>query len=313
MRVDLHVDTLWRLEEKGGGLYPRRDELHIDAQRCREGSVRLLCTAVFTEDQNPDPWGHCNRLLDVRDRLHESREEPFQMVTAPSELATLPTEMTGMLATIENASCLEGDLSRIEELHQRGVRILGVTWNGANQLGQGVLQDDHEGLTPFGMEAIQLATELGWAIDVSHLNREGVIDVCQSGSTVMATHSNVRSIHDHPRNLSDELIEMIGSRGGMVGVNLYPPFLGPKDHSITLETVTQHVLHLLEILGEDRVGVGTDLDGIDQTPQGFRDHRDLHSLADALQSGGVPLATVEKILGTGFIGWWESWSQKSHS
>jgi membrane dipeptidase len=309
MRVDLHVDTLWRLEEKGGGLYPRRDELQIDAPRCEAGAVRLLCTAVFTEDLNPDPWGHCNRLLDVRDRLHESGDEPFQMVTDPVGLATLPVGVTGMLATIENASCLEGDLSRIEDLHRRGVRILGVTWNGANSLGQGVMQDDHGGLTPFGKEAIGLATELGWAIDVSHLNREGVIDVCDSGATVIATHSNAREIHDHPRNLTDDLIEMIGSRGGMVGVNLYPPFLGPKDQTITLETVTRHVLHLLEILGEDQVGLGTDLDGIDQTPQGFRDHRDLDSLADRLHQGGIPRSAVDKVLGAGFIRWWESWSR----
>ena len=59
MRADLHVDTLWRLEEKGGGLTPDRDDLQIDANRCREGKVSLLCTAVFTEDNRADPWEHC--------------------------------------------------------------------------------------------------------------------------------------------------------------------------------------------------------------------------------------------------------------
>lgn len=313
MRVDLHVDTLWRLDEKGGGLSPRRDDLQIDAERCLEGSVGLLCTAVFTEDNRKDPWAHCCRLLDVMDQLSQDPGEPFQSVTSPLQLAQLDPGVTAMLAAIENARCLEGDLSRLDELHGRGVRILGLTWNGQNELGQGVLEDQKQGLTRFGKAAVAKAAQLGWAIDISHLNREGVIDVCESGAPVLATHSNARALHDHPRNLSDEILSLLGQSNGMVGVNVYPPFLVPKGETATLDTVVEHVTHLMEFMGNERVGLGTDLDGISNTAEGFRDHRDLDHLQKALEAGGLGTADATSVLGDGFIRWWSQWSQPAVS
>ena len=308
MRADLHVDTLWRLEEKGGGLTPDRDDLQIDANRCREGKVSLLCTAVFTEDNRADPWEHCCRLLDVKDRLSKDPEEDFRSITSPTDLQDLELGTTGMLATIENARCLEGDISRLEQLHERGVRILGVTWNGANELGQGVLDDHHQGLTDFGQAAVKRATELGWAIDVSHLNREGIIDVCQTGAPVLATHSNARALHEHPRNLSDELLKLLAQSNGLVGVNIFPPFLAPSSEAVTLDTVVNHVFHLMEIVGKDRVGLGTDLDGISKTPLGFRDHRDLDLFESALRKNGLDEESAANVLGGNFNKWWSSWS-----
>ncbi|MGE4602624.1 MAG: membrane dipeptidase [Planctomycetota bacterium] len=308
MRADLHVDTLWRLEEKGGGLTPFRDDLQIDAKRCLEGDVRLLCTAIFTEDQREDPWDHCCRLLDVMQRISDDPGEPFRSVTTPAELADLDPGITGMLATIENARCLEGELSRLDELHHRGVRMLGLTWNGQNELGQGVLSDQRQGLTRFGKAAVERAARLGWAIDISHLNREGVVDVCDSGAPVLATHSNARAIHDHPRNLSDEILRHLAEVGGLVGVNVFPPFLAPPEETATLDTVVRHVIHLMEFLGKGHVALGTDLDGISKTAQGFRDHRDLDVLASALGDGGLEPQVVSSVLGDGFIHWWSGWS-----
>ncbi len=308
MRADLHVDTLWRLEEKGGALTPTRDDLQIDSTRCQEGEVNLLCTAVFTEDKRVDPWEHCGRLLDVKEMLSSDPHEPFVSVTQPSQLERLEAGVTGMLATIENARCLEGDLSRLEILHRRGVRILGVTWNGTNELGQGVMDDQHGGLTDFGNAAVLQAAKLGWAIDVSHLNREGVLDVCESGAPVIATHSNCRSLHEHPRNLTDELLELLARSGGFVGINVFPPFLAPADTAVTLETVADHILYALEIVGVNRVGLGTDLDGISRTPEGFRDHRDLQRLESTLVNRGLDPVCAKGVLGDNFVNWWKSWS-----
>lgn len=308
MRVDLHVDTLWRLEEKGGGLNPRREDLQIDADRCSEGAVSLLCTAAFTEDNRVDPWEHCLRLLEVKDRLSLDPDEPFISVTAPDQVAVLKPGVTGMLATIENARCLEGDLSRIQTLHDRGVRILGVTWNGANELGQGVMEDEKQGITEFGKAAIGEADELGWAIDVSHLNREGVLDVCESGAPIIATHSNARSLHDHPRNLSDELLGSLARVGGFVGVNVFPPFLGSPGEEVTIETVVDHIFYVMEYMGEKNVGLGTDLDGISRTARGFRDYRDLDEIENELKARGLDAVTAKGVLGDNFIGWWKSWS-----
>ena len=141
------------------------------------------------------------------------------------------------------------------------MRVLGLVWNGANNLAQGCLQDTGEGLTPFGVTVVKEAAKLGWAIDVSHLNPAGVLELCQLEVPVLATHSNCKSIHNCPRNLDPEMLSALANIDAVVGVNIYPPFLG-GDHDMS--TFLNHVEELEQVLGKDSVCLGTDLDGIDE-------------------------------------------------
>ena len=208
-RADLHVDTLSLLAERGGGLAPRRTDFQVDSERCQMGRIDLLGTAIFTVDGHESPWEHCLSLLEARDRLHQDSSEPFQIVTHPEQVSDLPDGVVGMLTTIENGIALEGEVQRLETLHERGVRILGLVWNAANELGQGCHEDTGEGLTQLGKEMVKEATSLGWAIDISHLNPQGVLDLCELDATIVATHSNSRRIHDHVRNLNDETLKSL--------------------------------------------------------------------------------------------------------
>ncbi|OUU24607.1 MAG: hypothetical protein CBC13_03255 [Planctomycetia bacterium TMED53] len=303
-RVDLHIDTLSLLAERGGGLAPTRPDFQVDSARCAEGGMSLLCTAIFTEDGKPEPWDHCLKLLDSRDRLHESEGEPFQVVQHPDELSGLPQGVTGMLTTIENGIALEGDVSRLEILHQRGVRILGLVWNGANELGQGCHADTGEGLSELGKLMVREAAQLGWAIDVSHLNPNGVMEVCEMGVTLLATHSNSRFVHEHVRNIDDDLLRAMADCGAVVGVNAFPPFLGGES---SIETFIEHVSHIESILGSDRVCLGTDLDGISRTMTGFRDYRDMDLLHQELEESRSGRGVG--VLGDNFVRFWSSWAQ----
>ncbi len=303
IRVDMHVDTLSLLAAKGGGLSPQRSDFQIDAARCREGSVSLLCTAVFTEDGTKNPWQHCLRLLEARDRLHENESEPFQVVRHPGDVAELAEGCTGMLTTIENGIVLEGDVSRLEVLHRRGVRILGLVWNAANELGQGCHEDTGEGLTDLGKTMVREAASLGWAIDISHLNPRGVLDLCEMGVTILATHSNSRTVHDHVRNLDDDLLAELSVCGAVVGINAFPPFLGEKAN---IETFIHHVNHVESILGSANVCLGTDLDGISTTMAGFRDYRDMDLLHENLE--GSRLGRGDGVLGENFMKFWSRWA-----
>lgn len=302
--IDLHVDTLSRLLHEGGEFSGPRPEFHIDVPRAREGGLRAMCAACFTPDDDPSPTASVGRMLDLAEALDRDPETPVRLVRSPDDLSALPEGTLGMIPTIENGRSLGEDLDLLDEWRTRGVALLGVTWNGANALGQGVGADTGEGLTALGRAALLRAASLGMAIDISHLNPAGVEDVCALGVPVLATHSNCRALHDHRRNLDDAQLGALASAGGIVGINLYPPFLG--EDPVGVERFVAHVRHAAERIGVERVALGTDLDGIDRTADGFRDVRDLPVLAHALRDDGFSAEEVEGILGGHFLRWWRS-------
>lgn len=305
-RADLHVDTLSLLAERGGGLTPQRDDFQVDGQRCQAGGINLLGTAVFTVDGHASPWEHCLSLLEARDRLHQNPDEPFEIVSHPDQVESLSDGVVGMLTTIENGIALEGEVGRLELLHERGVRILGLVWNAANELGQGCHEDTGEGLTAKGRDMVQEASSMGWAIDISHLNPRGVLDLCEMNATIVATHSNSRHVHDHPRNLGDETLKALSQVNSLVGINVFPPFLGGDSDC---QTFVRHVRYVADILGHDRVALGTDLDGISRTMTGFRDHRDMDLLHEVLQAETGNQGSG--ILGNNFMNFWRSWAKQA--
>ncbi len=302
--VDLHVDTISRLLAVGGEFRSSHPGLAVDPARAFEGGVAALCGACFTADDDPAPRAHVRRMLTLLRELDTDPECPIRQVRTPAELTRLkPTEL-GVIATIENARSLEGDLEAVDEFAALGVSILGVTWNAANELATGCGVGDVGGLTEFGRSAIARAADLGLAIDISHLNRAGVAEVLALGVPVLATHSNCRAVHDHRRNLDDAQLSALAARGGVVGLNVYCPFLGTPP--VTLETFVAHAQHAAELIGIDRLAFGSDLDGIDETPVGFADYRDMPALRSALRSGGFSASEVDGLFGQNFRRWWGS-------
>jgi membrane dipeptidase len=139
--------------------------------------------------------------------------------------------------------------------------------------------------------------------DLSHLNARAFDEVLSHDEgLVVASHSNAHALRPHRRNLTDDQIRKIAGRGGLVGVVLYNPFLaeGPT----TLETVVQHIHHMVELVGPDHVGIGSDLDGgfsTSDAPQGIETVADLKRIGEALARKGYPDRDIEKILGGNWI------------
>lgn len=310
--VDLHVDTLLRyLELVDPG--PAKDnwpQLHVDADRCRRGGVRLLLTACYTGDREVEPAAKVERMLDAVDRLHGDPGSPFRRVHGPRQFSELRAGEIGLLPTIENARSLEGDVSRLAHWHARGVRVTGVTWNGPNELAAGVLADPWTGFTALGRDFLVEARRCQLAIDVSHLSPAGVDDVLDSAPhAVLATHSNAAAVCEHPRNLTDAQLRRLRDANGLVGLNFYPPFLSRRG-AADLGDVVRHALHLADVVGVDRIALGTDLDGIDQLPADFEGYQDLPRLVRALAASGFRPSEIEGILGANFLRWWQNWSSE---
>jgi membrane dipeptidase len=197
--------------------------------------------------------------------------------------------------SVENLGDAIGeDIAQVEALHREGVRMASLTWNQANPLADGARETHHGGLTPLGRRVVERMQALGMIVDVSHLSTAAFWEVlAATRGPIIASHSDAAAIRNVRRNLTDEQLRALASRGGVVGINFYPDFLGAP----TLEQVVAHIDHMVQVMGEDAVALGSDFDGIETVPRGLEDVSKLPNLTRALLSHGYAPARVRKILG----------------
>ncbi len=172
---------------------------------------------------------------------------------------------------IEGAEAIDANFEMLDVLHAAGLRSLGPVWSRPNAFGHGVpfrcpsSPDTGPGLTDLGKALVGACNRLKILIDLSHLNERGFWDVAAlSDAPLVATHSNAHAISPHSRNLTDKQLAAIRETGGLVGVNFAVSFLRPdggRDKNTPLDLIVQHITHLIEHLGEDGVGFGSDFDG----------------------------------------------------
>lgn len=183
-------------------------------------------------------------------------------------------------------------IDSLTKYHMEGVRFVSLCWNGDNVLCGG--SDGNTGLTPSGAQVLRKMQKLKIILDVSHMSDRSFWDALEVYELpVCATHSGSRAVCGHPRNLTDEQFCAIAQRGGVCGVNFYPPFLGGRNSGIT--EIISHIEHFLSLGGEDAVGIGADFDGIDCVPDDITNSGEVYRLFDALLSLNYKESTVNKI------------------
>ena len=192
----------------------------------------------------------------------------------------------------------------LDVLHQAGLRSLGPVWSRPNAFGHGVpfrcpsSPDIGPGLTDLGKELIRACNRLKILIDLSHLNERGFWDVAElSDAPLVATHSNAHALSPHSRNLTDRQLTAIRESNGMVGVNFAVSFLrsdGRQDRDTPVELIVDHVEHMLEQVGEDGVGFGSDFDGA-MIPKGLGNAAGLPVLVEAMRARGYGQPLIEKL------------------
>jgi membrane dipeptidase len=202
---------------------------------------------------------------------------------------------------MEGADPIE-EPKKLNEFYERGVRIIGLAWNDQNQYASGNNTD--LGLTKEGLELIKRMNDLRITLDLSHLNERcfwEAIDACKT--IPIASHSNARSLTDHPRNLKDNQLRAISERGGVIGLVLYNDFLKMSSEDSTLENVFAHADYIINLYGEDHIGIGSDLDGaeIHDFPREIRTVADLPKIGEFFLKKGYSEERVRKIMGGNFL------------
>lgn len=179
-------------------------------------------------------------------------------VLTPADIARAKTQQKiGLIYGFQNAAMMGTDASRVDTFAAMGVRVIQLTYNVANQLGDGSMVPNGRGLTPFGHEVVERLNANRVMVDLSHSGRQICLDAARaSKQPISINHTGCRALVDLPRNKTDEELRLVAERGGFVGI-YFMPFLNPSGHA-TAADVIAHIEHALKVCGEDHVGIGTD-------------------------------------------------------
>ncbi len=328
---DGHNDTLLDLfkTERGGGrsFFERSESGHIDLPRAKEGGFAGGFFAVFvpqhpsTPRMNMDDPGSIRELpppleidyarevaigmTSLLFRLERESKGQLKVVRTADELATCFAN--GTIAAIlhfEGAEAIDPGLDALEVFYQAGLRSIGPVWSRANAFATGVpfrfpsTPDIGPGLTDAGKELVRACNRLGIMLDLSHLNEAGFWDVAKlTDAPLVATHSNVHAMAATPRNLTDKQLSAIKESDGMVGLNYAVAFLredGKNDADTPISRMVEHIDYLVEHVGIDRVGLGSDFDGA-TIPQEIGDVAGLPRLVEALRAADYDEASLRKL------------------
>ena len=305
--VDMHCDTLTKVlrwPEKGDLL---KNTMSVDYTRLMEHERALQFFASFIyldQFENRDPelaYDFFCKVLDFYDQQVAANKDMVMPVKTWEDVCTVmngPTKKIGSLLTLEEGAMINGKMERLEEFFDRGVRLLTLTWNFENCLGFPNSDDPDEmklGLKPFGVEVVERMQELGMIVDVSHLSDGGFWDIVKiTKKPFVASHSDARVICGHRRNLTDDMLKALANHGGVTGLNLNPPFLDFEKGS-TIDAMVRHILHIINVAGEDVMAIGSDFDGISGDLEIGSTH-EFYKLTAALEANHVTGRVIDKIM-----------------
>ncbi len=262
---DLHCDTILGCLHKD---IPLKDnEMHINLKKAEGIDTYVQCFATFIPDKyrGDDAFELFCRAADRLDEELEKNAGVISRCRTAGDLAKTEQEKKhGAILTIESGAALGGKLENVEELRRRGVRMCTLTWNGENELGQGLFAENKVGLTSFGKKAVKAFEDAGIIVDISHASPKLFWDVAEiAEKPLVASHSNSLSLCSFPRNLTDEQFETVKKSGGLVGLNFCPDFLNNDGKKASMEDVLRHAEKFLSLGGEDVLAMGSDFDGTD--------------------------------------------------
>ncbi len=330
---DGHNDTLLSLiqGERGKGLtfFDKSDKGHIDFPRAKKGGFAGGFFALYSSSEGfefeanlvktetgytmplPPPRDRQGALQDVLAmanllfKIEREAKGKFKVVRTVKELQScIKTGVMAAIFHIEGAEAIDTSLETLELLYQAGLRSVGPVWSRQNAFGSGVPfsfplhPNCGDGLTPQGKTLVKTCNDLGIMIDLSHMTEKGFWDVyAVSNKPLVATHSNVYALSNSARNLTDDQLRAIRDTDGMVGLNFAVSFLredGQPNQDTPISRMVDHIDYLVDKLGINRVGFGSDFDGA-RIPNDIKDVTGLPKLVKALRKRGYDDKALEKI------------------
>jgi len=301
--VDGHCDTLTAMENQDRTLGKISSRGQLDLPRMLAGGVNVQFFASFIAPKYKD--GALKRCLQLIDTFYAEilrNQDYVELALNAGDIRRITaTGKIAALLAIEGGEALAGDLAVLRTYYRLGVRSITLTWNGRNEIGDGVSEGATAGgLSVFGRSVVREMNRLGMLIDVSHLAEKGFWDVAKtSRQPFAATHANCRALCDHPRNLTDGQIEYLAKTGGIIGLTFVPDFVAGEKPD--LESLLRHVDHIATRFGPQCIGLGSDFDGMDSILPDLPDVTCIPRLAESLLKRGYSSSDVSGIMGGNWL------------
>lgn len=268
--VDMHCDTLieaWRHPEENFVTGNRS----INLKLLKENNSLAQFFAIYLsrrEMETMDPYDLFHAVYDYYIAMLADHKDKIRPVYSAADIGQNQKEgLLSSFLTIEDGVFLDGKIERVQEVYDKGVRLITLLWNFENSVGFPCSDDPAahlRGLKPFGIEVVEKMNELGMIVDTSHMSEGGFYDVAKySKKPFAASHSCARALCDHRRNLTDDQLKTLGERGGVVGVNFECSFLKENSQRATFEQIIAHLQYMKDKAGIEAIGFGSDFDGID--------------------------------------------------
>lgn len=279
---DTHCDTAYYMQEAGLGF--DNQETHVSKQRIENYEVFEQMFAIWScPRRTPEEcWEHFHEVKKHFDReIYSQKSDRFIPHLA-----------------VEGCSLLNGDLSRIDALKNYGVRMMTLVWK--DECCMGGAHNTNVGLTDFGKAAVEKMFELNIVPDISHASDKMAYETFELADKynkpIFASHSNLRKITNHTRNMTDDMFLCLMKTGGMAGLNFCCDFLEDTDiKKADITSIIRHLEHYLELGGEHNVCLGCDFDGIDELPLGIDGVHSLGKLYEELKKINYSDALIENI------------------
>ncbi|MEX0973782.1 MAG: dipeptidase [Bacillota bacterium] len=316
--IDAHCDTLLAVTGRGLGFpgmpasqrnfFERNDGGHIDLPRLKEGGVTCQVMALYIEPQYK-PTRSARRTLEMMDAFYAliDESEEFRLATTAADIEKVKRDKENCaVLSIEGGEAVEGSLGLLRDFHRLGVRAMGLTWNQRNDIADGQGEKSAgSGLTDFGISVVKEMERLGMLVDVSHLSDTSFWAVDKvSDRPYIASHSNCRALASASRNLTDQQIEALAKKGGVIGAVFAGGFVDDDPAKVSLSRLCDHIDHIKKVAGIDHVGLGSDFDGFG-IPKGsgvvMKDASEMPKLTEELVSRGYSEEEVRKVLGGNWL------------
>ena len=322
--VDTHIDTTMMLGREGWDFMvrhePKRseDSNHVDLPRIKEGGLDAAFFSIYMPGTITGPEAVKRSLILIDHVRSLAEQHPNEIVLATTAAEVRAAHKAGKFAALmgmEGGHMIDDSLAVLRDYQRLGVRYLtlshSVNTNWSDSSGD---TPRHNGLTDFGKDVVRELNRLGMLVDISHVSDKTFWDALEtSKAPLVASHSSLRSISGHPRNMTDDMIRALGGKGGVIMINYSRSFLSDELYqaglknvppaerpTVSWEKIVEHIDHAARLVGAAHVGLGSDFDGT-TVPDGMDDVSMLPKITAALLDKGYSEQDVKNILGENIL------------
>ncbi|MBI3654486.1 MAG: membrane dipeptidase [Acidobacteria bacterium] len=359
--IDTHNDITTPMLDDGfdlgmdGSNSQGKIKTHTDLKRMKAGGLdaeffAIYVDKIFVNKTTAEGGGAARRALDMIDVVNEQVHKHSDVLEAATTAADIRRiARKGKIAAlmgIEGGHAIEDSLHALRMFYKLGIRYMTLTHTNTNNWADSEADlnnanvKHHNGLTDFGREVVREMNRLGMMVDISHVADKTFYDVIETSTApIIASHSSCRTLANHTRNMTDDMLRAIAKNNGVVMINFYDGFIDPRKAEMTMRrramqdelnqkypndakrvaeemkqwnranqlpvtpfsVLMDHFIHVIKVAGIDHVGIGSDFDGVPALPQGMEDISKLPNLTVELMKRGYTDADIKKVLGENLL------------